>query len=351
MGAGAARVACAASLAALALAATAPAGAAADPAVGALEAADVYVSPRALGTAAPAAAAELADAAERLAGQGRPVKLAIVAGPAGAPSMRVYARRLVQEVAPGETLVVTAPGRPVIAVGPRPPAEITRRLRAAGVGAIADPVDRVIRAAELAAPAPLDDESYGTRAILVLLGLAALGAAWAVAWGARRQGRAERERMLEARAAAAVRLDAVAARGGALMERPDLPPAARADAEGAVAAHDAAAAELQAVSRAEDVERIAPRIDEAIAALSRACAAVGEPAPDHDPFAGLCAADPAHGPAVAEARIDGQAEPAEVCAACADQAAAGSPLRPRLIPIGGRPAPYTEVHPDRPEGP
>ena len=72
MGAGAARVACAAFLAALALAATAPAAAAADPAVGALEAADVYVSPRALGTAPPAAAAELEQAAERLAGQGRP---------------------------------------------------------------------------------------------------------------------------------------------------------------------------------------------------------------------------------------------------------------------------------------
>ena len=350
MAAGAARAACAASLAALALAAAPPA-VAADPATGALEAADVYVSPRALGPAAPAATAELAEAAERLAGQGQPVKLAIVAGPAGAPSMRIYARRLAGDVAPDETLVVTAPGRPVIAVGPRPPADITLRLRAGRAGAIPDPVDRVVRAAELAVPAPPDDEASGTRAALILLGLAALGAAWAAAWAARRQGRAERDRMLEARAAAAVRLDAIAARAGALMGRLDLPPSARADAERATAAHDAAAAELRGVRRAEDVERIAPRIDEALAALSRACAAVGEPPPDRDPFAGLCAADPAHGPAVAEARIDGQADPAEVCAACAEQSAAGRPPRPRLIPIGGRPAPYTEVHFDRPDEP
>jgi len=351
VGAGAARIACAVALAALALAAAPSLAAAADPAESALAGTDVYVSPRALGPAAPAAEVQLATAAARLDGQGRPVKLAIVAGPAGAPSMRVYARRLAKDVAPGETLVVTAPGRPVIAVGPRPPADITRRLRAAGVGAIADPVDRILRAAELAVPPPPDDEATGTRAILILLGLAALGAAWAVAWGARRQARAERERMLEARAAAAVRLDAVGARAGALMSRLDLPPSARADAERAIAARNEAAAGLRRIRRAEDVERIAPRIDEALAALSRACAAVGEPPPGDDPFAGLCAADPAHGPAVAEARIDGRSDPAEVCAACAEQSAAGRPPRPRLIPIGGRPAPYTEAHPDRADEP
>jgi hypothetical protein len=235
----------------------------------------------------------------------------------------------------------------VIAVGPRPPAEITRSLRGERVGAIADPVDRVVRAAELAVPPPPDDEADGTRAILVLLGLAALGAAWAVAWGARRQGRAERDRMLEARAAALVRLDAVGARAGVLMSRLDLPPDARADAERAIAAHDEAAAGLRAARRAEDVERIVPRIDDATAALSRACAAVGEPPPSDDPFAGLCAVDPAHGPAVAEARIDGLDDTVAVCAACAEQSAAGRPPRPRLIPIGGRPAPYTEAHPER----
>jgi hypothetical protein len=131
------------------------------------------------------------------------------------------------------------------------------------------------------------------------------------------------------------------------MGRLDLPPDARADAERAVAAHDEAAAGLRTARRAEDVERVAPRIDDATAALSRACAAVGEPPPGDDPFAGLCAADPAHGPAVAEARIDGLDDPVAVCAACAEQSAAGRAPRPRLIPLGGRPAPYTEAHPER----
>jgi hypothetical protein len=350
VGASAARTACAASVAALALAlaVVAPAAPAADPAPDALSSGDAYVSPRALGPAAPAAQAELAAAAERLARRGQPVKLAIVAGPAGAPSMRVYARRLAGDL-PGETtLVVTAPGRPVIAVGPRSPADITRRLRGGAVGAIADPVDRVVRAAALAAPPPRDDEASGTRAVLVLLGLTALGAAWAVAWGARRHARAERERMVEARAAAAVRLDAVAARAGALMARLDLPPAARADAERALAAHHEVAAGLQAARGAEDVARLEPRLTEAVAALSRACAAVGDDSAAGDPFAGLCAADPAHGPAVAEAPIDDRPEPVGVCAACAEAAAAGRRLRARLVPIGGLPAPYTEIDSERP---
>jgi hypothetical protein len=90
-------------------------------------------------------------------------------------------------------------------------------------------------------------------------------------------------------------------------------------------------------------------VEEAGAALSRAGAAAGdEPAPD-DPFAGLCAADPAHGPAVARAPLDGCDEPAEVCASCAEAAAAGRPPRPRLVPIGGRPAPYTEIDAGSPE--
>ena len=189
----------------------------ADPAAGALEAADVYVSPRALG----AGRAGRRGRAGARPPSGSPARAGrsswpIVAGPAGAPSMRSTRGAWPRTSPASETLVVTAPGAAVIAVGPRPPAEITRCRAPSGRGAIADPVDRVVRAAELAVPAPPDDEASGTRAALILLGLAALGAAWAVAWAARRQGRAERERMLEARAAAAVRLDAVARpRGGA----------------------------------------------------------------------------------------------------------------------------------------
>ncbi len=348
----AARAAAAAALAALALAAGAPAARAADPAAEALRDGDVYASPRALGPAAPAAEAELQAAADRLGAGEQPVKLAVVAGPAGAPSMRVYARRLAEAVAgEDDTVVVTAPRRPAVAVGPRPPAETTRRFRAARVGAVDDPVDRVVRAAELAVIEPADEGS-GTRAVLILLGLAALGAAWAVAWGARREARVERERMLEARAAAAVRLDAASARAAALQERPDLPPAARAEVERAAAARDAAADDLQRARSVADVDAVAPRVREALDDLARAAAAVGQDQPADDPFAGLCAADPAHGPAVAEAALEGAGEPARVCAACAERAEAGDPPRPRLVPVGGRPVPFTDIGEDagRPGG-
>ena len=323
--------------------------AAVDPAADALSSRDAYVSPRALGPAAPAADAELRDAAERLDLKGQPVKLAIVAGPAGAPSRRRYARRLAEAVTDERTtLVVTAPGRPVVAAGPRSPADITRRLRAGGVGAVANPVDRVIRAAELAVPPPPDDAGSGTRAVLVMFGLAALGAAWAVAWAARRRASGDRERMLEARAAAIVRLDAAAARAGHVLARPDLRPAARAEAQRAMTDHDEAAESLKGARSVAVVEAVAPGVRRALAAASRAEAAAGEePHPD-DPFEGLCAADPAHGPAVAEAVLEGGEVPVGVCARCAEEAAEGRPPRRRLVPIGGRPAPFTEIDAEGP---
>lgn len=331
----------AAALAALALAVGAPAAAAADPAPAALDDADVYVSTAALGARAPEAVAALEQTARRLRDAGTPARLAIVQGPAGAPSMRVYARRLARELSEGETLVVTAPGRPVIAVGPRAPADITRRLRAERIGAVDDPVERVARAAALAVPEPLDEEAWGTRAVLVMLGLAALGAAWAVAWGARRRAGAEREVVLEARAAAAVRLDAASARAAALAGRDDLPAAARADLQRAIDARDAAAAALQGARSPADVDGASERIAHALADLSRAAASVGEDQPADDPFAGLCGADPAHGPAVGEGPLEGLDGPAPLCADCAARAADGAPPRPRLVPVAGRPAVFS----------
>jgi len=327
---------------ALALAAVAPARAA-DPAPAALEASDVHVSSAALGPASPQARAELRAAAADLADQGRPVKLAIVAGPAGAPSMRVYARRLADALGGGATLVVTAPGRPVIAVGPVAPADITRRLREERVGAIANPVDRVVRAAQLAAPPAPEDEGSGSREALILLGLAALGGAWAVAWGARREARRQRDRVFEARAAATVRLDAAGARAAALDDRPGLTPAARAELARAVASHAQAATALREARSIGDVARADGVVSEALGALARAGDAIGADQPAGDAFAGLCGADPAHGPATATAEIDAGGDPVAVCDACHEEAEAGRPPRRRLVPIGGRPAPFTEI--------
>ena len=327
---------------ALALVAAAPA-VAADPVREALATGDAYVSPRALGPAAPAAEAQLAATAAELRRARRPVKLAIVVGPVGAPSMRVYAIRLSAALGfDEETLVVTAPGRPVTAVGPRPPAQITRRLRAGRVGQIANPVERVVRAAELAAP-PAPEEGGGTREVVILLALAGLGGVWAIAWGTRREARRERERMLEARAAMRVRLDALRGHATALARRDDLPAGARAPLEHALGAYAQAVAGLQQARSQADVAALEPLVRDGLRELARARGRAGDAPADEDPFAGLCGVDPGHGPATAEADLDDGLGATPVCAACREAADRGEPPRRRMIPSSGRPVPFTEA--------
>jgi hypothetical protein len=330
-------------LAAAALALVAAPAGAADPAREALAARDAYVSPRALGPAAPAAEAELAATAAELRRERRPVKLAIAVGPVGAPSMRVYAIRLAQTLGlEEETLVVTAPGRPVTAVGPLPPAQITRTLRAAGVGRVANPVDRVVRAAELVAPPAPEDEG-GTREVVILLALAGLGGVWAIAWGARRQARGEHERMLEARAAMRVRLDALRGHATALARRDGLPPGARAPLEHALGAYAQAVAGLQQARSHADVDALEPLVRDGLRELARARERAGDAPGGEDPFAGLCGVDPGHGPATAEADLADGHGATPVCAACREAADRGEPLRRRMIPSSGRPVPFTEA--------
>ena len=93
----------------------------------------------------------------------------------------------------------SAPGRPVVAAGPRTPAEITLALRRSGANRDPDPVDRVIRAAEAAAP-PAPAGSWW-RGVLGFALLAALGALWAAAWGVRRERRRQRTAIADARRA------------------------------------------------------------------------------------------------------------------------------------------------------
>ena len=263
------------------------------------------------------------------------MKLAVVAGPAGARSMLVYARRLAKDIGGGETLVVTAPGRGVAAVGPLSPAETTRLLRAARVGAVADPVERAIAGARAAAPLPSDDDQG--HPTLVLLALAGLGAAWAVGVGLRRESRRSRDAMLERRAAVRVRLDALSARAAALAGRTDLPSPVPALAGRALARCDEI---LAALPRADDMAQVAAldeRVRAGLAALDQAAASVGEHQPADDPFAGLCANDPAHGPA---------ADPESslpLCADCREAARRGEAQGPRMVPVGGRAVPFSEA--------
>ena len=156
--------------------------------------------------------------------------------------------------------------------------------------------------------------------------------------------------MLEARAAARAPGRPAARARRTPAHRPAAPlPAPRPS--GRSTDHDEAAESLKGARTVADVEAAAPGVRSALAAASRAEAAAGEePHPD-DPFEGLCAADPAHGPAVAEAVLEGGEVPVGVCASCAEQAAEGRPPQRRLVPIGGRPAPFTEIDAEGPEEP
>ena len=328
----------AAVLAASGALALAPAARAVDPAVAALRTGDAYVAP---GPGAVRAHARLEREARRLGDRGQEVKLAVVAGPAGAPSMRDYVADLRAELPFAGTLVVSAPGRPVIAEGPRSPAEITRALRRDHVNRRADPVDRVLAAARLAAPPPPAGSSL--RGVLGLAALAVLGGAWAAAWGIRRERRHSRVALVDARARVRLRVDALRARALALRRRADLPPAARRPLEAALALAGETDGAMDAARSPEDVGRAQAGLARGERLLGEAAALAGDDFDPGDPYAGLCAADPGHGPARARAALADREGDADVCAACAAAARAGDPRARRVVPVAGRPVPFDEA--------
>jgi hypothetical protein len=319
----------------LALALVAPVAAtAADPAQRALAGRDAYVSPRVLGPAAAQEQQLLIAVAARLKEEGRPVKLAVVLGPVGAPSLRAYVRRLGERLAFEGTVVATTPTGAVAASGPRPPATIARALTDARVGRIANPVERLTAAAAVAAPAPIDADEVSTRTILILLAVGLLGGLWAFAIGAGRTERQDRRDLAEARARTRICLDALRARATTLMRRDDLPPPARAGVGRALGAYADAVTSLQEMRAVGQVDALAPAVHEGMDEVARAADAVGQDMPSEDPFAGLCALDPAHGP-----RLD----PAPLCGRCDDAAGRGEPPLPRMLSVGGRPVPFDAV--------
>lgn len=295
------------------------------------------MSPRVLGARSPAAEQRLAAVAARLDADGRPVKLAVVTGPVGAPSMQVYVRRLASRLHYGGTLVVTTGGRTIAATGPRATADMTKALRAERVGRIVDPVRRLTRAAEVAAPPAPDLDRSARRSTLVLILLAALGGGWAAAIGIGRQSRRARREMTEARGRARVCVDALRAHTTALALNPGLPPAAREGVERALGIYAEAISALPEMRRTEEITAFAPRIRAALDDISATTAAVtGAEAAGTDPFAGLCGIDPGHGVAVAPATPDSRA----LCEACRDAVLAGEHLTPRMLFEGGRAVPF-----------
>ncbi|MGD9573116.1 MAG: hypothetical protein AB7V62_14630 [Thermoleophilia bacterium] len=335
-------------VAALALAAligvAAPAaGVGGDPALEALRSDDAYVSPRVLGPAAAAEEATLRSNAAALREAGRPVKLAVVIGPVGAPSLAVYAERLAVRLDHDGTVIVTRRNGAVAVATPVARADITARVAAADLEAVANPVERLVQASRIAAVPVEPDEPDVEWAGLALLAVALAGGGWAAAIGMGRAGRVGRRDLSEARAVARVHLDALRARAGSLARRPDLPEEARARVEGALGTYADVVGALQAARTTEEVTDLVPRIDGALAGLAEVGAEVGAPFPADRPFEGLCAADPGHGPATAEGPVIGIDGPAPVCTACREAADGGSPPRRRLLPREGRPVPFDET--------
>lgn len=330
----------------VAMVALAPARAAAardEAAVAALQADGAFVSPRSLGEAAGGAAAQLATARAELLADRRDVAFAIVPGPVGAPTLTAYARRLHRAADLDGMLLVTAPGRAVAVGGAAVPAAAAAAIDRSGADHIANPVDRLITAAHAAVP-QADEPDDGLRSIAILLVLAALGGAWAVAWGSHRTDRRGRAIVTEARSQLRVCVDALRSHAEALSAVHRAPAAMAAIddvlelcTETVTAIHDA--------RTFDDVWALVPRIRggfESIAAI----AAPGEDIPSAaDPFAGLCTVDPVHGAATATGAVAGWDEPVPVCAACRAQLDRGQPLAPRLVPMERGAVAYTAVAP------
>jgi hypothetical protein len=308
--------------------------------VDALTAARAWVNPAALGEASPAAQTRLARTALLLDRKRRPVRLAIVTGPTGAPSMAAYARQLGAHLPHGATLVVTAPGHGVRAVYISPNGTIKRLDRASRADVIVNPVDRVIAAARsVAVHAP---RHQGRDEILALVGIAVLGAAWAVAMGAGRHQRQGRRRAAEARAAVTVHTDALRAWSLTLGRRPDLPPEARETVQRALGIYADVTTSLREATDVAALSAVGEAVRTGLGEIARAGEMVDAGIDRADPFAGLCGLDPSHGPATHDLP-PGREGPAAVCERCADELARGAAPAVRLVPVAGRPVPFDQA--------
>lgn len=175
------------------------------------------------------------------------------------------------------------------------------------------------------------------REVAALLGLGALGGLWAVAWGTRRAEQPDRIAMLDARTQLQVRLDAVRART-AILARHNLPDGARRLLDDAVERQVLMGAVLTRAASVAELRALEPEIAAANRSLEQAGELIDLHMPADAPFAGLCGADPGHGPAEASVDLDGTLA---VCAECADAASRGEAIRRRLVCIDGRPVPFS----------
>jgi hypothetical protein len=176
------------------------------------------------------------------------------------------------------------------------------------------------------------------REVGALLGLAALGGTWAVAWANRRAQLPQRTAMLDARTQVQVRLDALRARTAALARR-DLPDEARRLVDDVVEQQVLIDAVLSRAASVEDVTDVDAEIEDAFISIDQAAALIGDYMPADAPFAGLCTIDPAHGPATGVGHIGAPA----TCQGCEAAARRGERLDRRQVTRTGRPVPFDSV--------
>lgn len=180
---------------------------------------------------------------------------------------------------------------------------------------------------------------------LALICVAALGGVWAVAWGNRRAGVPDKDRMVDVRTQLQVRLDALRARAVQLRRHPDLPATDRSDVDQVIEHHVLIDSVLAAAGSAEEVERLGPQVDGALRTLEAAAARLGVVLPADDPFAGLCGNDPQHGAAETD---DPGAAGRRVCRRCREKTDAGTPPARRLVSVEGTPVPFDAAPTDHP---
>ena len=303
----------------------------------------VYVSPAVTGAATPDAVARLSAVADELQAAGRPVRIAVVKGPSGAPSMRDYALRIRRALGFDGMVVAIAPGRAVGTAGPRSQAAVTSSLRSAKVGTISDPVERAVAAARAAAGPPLaPTNSDLVRSVLALVGIALVGGIWAAAFGIRRASRKARMALDDHSARARVKLDAVGARLDTLAELPEHHARADDRLDAAMRLARRAQAGLDQAASPDEIPPIEAQVDESFVVLREAEHEAGVPSPE-DPFEGLCRIDPAHGRASGTARLIEDGPSMAMCSPCMKRVREGHPPSRRLVPTSHGDVPFDQA--------
>lgn len=176
------------------------------------------------------------------------------------------------------------------------------------------------------------------REVIGMVGLAGLGGTWAVAWANRRLSRPDRVAMLDARTQFQARLDALRARTAMLTRNTELTADARVAVDEVVMEHVLIDSTLARAASADEVLGLVPTVERCLETLARAAASVGLELPPDQPFAGLCANDPQHGPAT-DTLTDGR----PCCATCRQADADGHPRPVRLVARNGRPIPFDQI--------